>query len=256
MVSFETPRALETAELPRHRRRLCAGREERQGRRIRWRRDPLRQRLTCSTSFLKTVRTTAPTSTAAPSRTAPACFLEVTDAVIDVWGKGARWRTAFPLRTPWRHARLRPVALFSYVLQQLSERGIAYAHVVEPRTTGAGGGRPTDDSAPRTAHIFRKAFQGVLISAAATRRPRQRKPSPATTRRSRLWPPLHRQPDLPERFRHDTPLNTPERSTFYGGAEKGYTWRRRTFRLSKQKGSEPPRRVAEQASPAGSYRPV
>jgi N-ethylmaleimide reductase len=30
-------------------------------------------------------------------------------------------------------------------------------------------------------------------------------------------------PDLPERFRRGAPLNQPDRSTFYGGGEKGYT---------------------------------
>jgi N-ethylmaleimide reductase len=30
-------------------------------------------------------------------------------------------------------------------------------------------------------------------------------------------------PDLPDRFRHGAPLNQPDRSTFYGGGEAGYT---------------------------------
>ena len=30
-------------------------------------------------------------------------------------------------------------------------------------------------------------------------------------------------PDLPQRFRLNVPLNTPDQSTFYGGAAKGYT---------------------------------
>ncbi|MFN6539904.1 MAG: hypothetical protein RM021_026635 [Nostoc sp. EkiNYC01] len=30
-------------------------------------------------------------------------------------------------------------------------------------------------------------------------------------------------PDLPERLRLNTALNQPDRSTFYGGDEKGYT---------------------------------
>jgi N-ethylmaleimide reductase len=30
-------------------------------------------------------------------------------------------------------------------------------------------------------------------------------------------------PDLPRRFRLNSPLNSPDESTFYGGAEKGYT---------------------------------
>lgn len=30
-------------------------------------------------------------------------------------------------------------------------------------------------------------------------------------------------PDLPERLRHDAPLNEPDRATFYGGGAEGYT---------------------------------
>jgi N-ethylmaleimide reductase len=30
-------------------------------------------------------------------------------------------------------------------------------------------------------------------------------------------------PDLPQRFQLNAPLNAPNESTFYGGAEKGYT---------------------------------
>jgi N-ethylmaleimide reductase len=30
-------------------------------------------------------------------------------------------------------------------------------------------------------------------------------------------------PDLPERLRAGAPLNTPDRATFYGGDERGYT---------------------------------
>jgi N-ethylmaleimide reductase len=30
-------------------------------------------------------------------------------------------------------------------------------------------------------------------------------------------------PDLPQRFRLNAPLNAPDESTFYGGSEKGYT---------------------------------
>jgi N-ethylmaleimide reductase len=30
-------------------------------------------------------------------------------------------------------------------------------------------------------------------------------------------------PDLPQRFRLNAPLNAPDESTFYGGGEKGYT---------------------------------
>jgi N-ethylmaleimide reductase len=53
-----------------------------------------------------------------------------------------------------------PVALFNYVLQQLSKRGIAYAHIIETRS-----GEQATGNEPRTSELFRPAFQGVLISA-------------------------------------------------------------------------------------------
>jgi N-ethylmaleimide reductase len=151
-------------------------------------------------------------------------LLEVTDAVIGVWGKELVGVRLSPYGTFGDMGDSDPVALFSYVLEQLSARGVAYAHVIEPRTTGAGGGRPTDESAPRTAKIFRKVFQGVLISAggytAATANETIENGDADAVAFGRLF---IANPDLVERFRLDAPLNTPDRSTFYGGTEKGYT---------------------------------
>jgi N-ethylmaleimide reductase len=117
-----------------------------------------------------------------------------------------------------------PETHFSYVLQQLSLRGIAYAHLVEPRVGAAGQGAPIDDSKPRTSHIFRKAFTGVLISAggytASTAEETVADGYADAIAFGRLF---LANPDLPLRFRTNTQLNTPDRSTFYGGTEKGYT---------------------------------
>jgi N-ethylmaleimide reductase len=117
-----------------------------------------------------------------------------------------------------------PVALFTYVLQQLSLREIAYAHVIEPRTSGAGGGAPTDDSKPDTAPLFRKAFRGVLISAGGYTAEMAAETVAAGYADAIAFGRLFlANPDLPERFRIGAELNTPDRSTFYGGTEKGYT---------------------------------
>jgi N-ethylmaleimide reductase len=110
------------------------------------------------------------------------------------------------------------------VLEQLSQRGIAYAHLVEPRVGSAGSGDPIDDSLPRTSHIFRKAFKGVLISAGGYTA--ETAEETITDRHAdavafgRLF---ISNPDLPERFRVRAPLTTPDRHSFYGGTEKGYT---------------------------------
>jgi len=109
-------------------------------------------------------------------------------------------------------------------LQQLSAREIAYAHLVEPRVGAAGAGAPIDDSQPRTSHIFRKAFAGVLISAGGyTAKTAEETIADCYADAVAFGRLFIANPDLPERFRRNTDLNTPDRSSFYGGTEKGYT---------------------------------
>ena len=150
--------------------------------------------------------------------------LEVVDAVVAVWGKGRVGVRLSPFGTFGDMGDSNPEALFTYVLQQLSLREIAYAHLIEPRATGAGGGLPTNDSAPRTAQIFRKAFTGVLISAggytAASAEEAIAKGEADAVAFGRLF---IANPDLPARFRTGASLNKPNRQTFYGGGELGYT---------------------------------
>jgi N-ethylmaleimide reductase len=150
-------------------------------------------------------------------------LLEVTDAVVEVWGKGRVGVRLSPYGKFSDMGDSDPETHFSYVLQQLSARGIAYAHLVEPRVGSAGSGAPIDDSQPRTAHIFRKAFAGVLISAggytAATAEETIAAGYADAIAFGRLF---IANPDLPERFRVNAPLNTPDRQSFYGGTEKGY----------------------------------
>jgi N-ethylmaleimide reductase len=151
-------------------------------------------------------------------------LLEVVDQAVEVWGKG---RVGVRLSPYGKFADMgdsNPVALFSYVLEQLSKREIAYAHLVEPRVGSAGSGDPIDDSAPRTSHIFRQAFKGLLISAggytAATAEQTIADDYADAVAFGRLF---IANPDLPKRFRANAKLNTPDRRSFYGGTEKGYT---------------------------------
>jgi len=149
-------------------------------------------------------------------------LLEVVDAVVEVWGKGRVGVRLSPYGTFSDMGDSNPVELFSYVLSKLSERGIAYAHVIEPRA--GGGALYNDESLPRTAEIFRKAFQGVFISAggysAATAEDAIASGQADAVAFGRLF---IANPDLPERFKTGAELNVPDRTTFYGGGEVGYT---------------------------------
>lgn len=151
-------------------------------------------------------------------------LLQVVDTAIEVWGKGRVGVRLSPFGSFGDMGDSDPLALFTYVLQQLSLRGIAYAHVIEPRTSGAGGGRPTNDSAPRTAEIFRNAFQSVFISAGGyTAETAEQTIADGFADAVAFGRLFLANPDLPARFRLNAPLNAPDRSTFYGGTEKGYT---------------------------------
>ncbi len=150
--------------------------------------------------------------------------LEVLDAVIAVWGKdrvGVRLSPYGPFNDMHDTD---PLALYSYLLAQLSARGIAYVHMIEPRASDSGSGDGTVAGAPETAKIFRKHFTGVLISAGGyDRASALRVVADGTADAVAFGRLFIANPDLPQRLEQNAPLNRYDRSTFYGGAEKGYT---------------------------------
>jgi N-ethylmaleimide reductase len=151
-------------------------------------------------------------------------LMEVTDAVAGVWGADRVGVRLSPYGTFGDMHDSDPVALFRYVLEQLSRRKIAYAHLVEPRVGNAGADVPLDHSAERTAEIFRHAFEGVLISAGGyTPEEAERALETRYADAIAFGRLFIANPDLPERIRLNAPLSRPERSTFYGGTEVGYT---------------------------------
>ncbi len=150
--------------------------------------------------------------------------MEVVDAVIGIWGAERVGVRLSPYGSFGDMQDSDPVALFSYVLEQLNQRNVAYAHIIEPRTTNAGAGAPLNPDAPRTAEIFRSAFAGVLISAGGyTGEEAERAIEDSHADAIAFGRLFIANPDLPERLRTNAPLNTPNRATFYGGTEKGYT---------------------------------
>jgi N-ethylmaleimide reductase len=115
-------------------------------------------------------------------------------------------------------------ALFSYVLEQLSARGIAYAHLIDPRATSAGGSDAVASEAPSTSQLFRALFKGVFLSAGGYTRDNAMEVVAKGEADAVVFGRYYiSNPDLAERLQKNLPLNPYDRSTFYGGAEKGYT---------------------------------
>jgi len=117
-----------------------------------------------------------------------------------------------------------PEQLFSSVIKALSKRRIAYLHLIEARGSEMGLTDALHEGAINNAVLFRPLFDGPLLSAAAYT------PESAALAIEqehadaiafgRLF---IANPDLVERIRGNHALNPFDRSTFYGGAEHGYT---------------------------------
>jgi N-ethylmaleimide reductase len=117
-----------------------------------------------------------------------------------------------------------PLKLFTFVIGQLSKRQIAYLHLIEARGSEIGLTDELHEDAQNNAALFRSAFDGPLLSAAAYT---PESASDAIEKKhadaiafGRLF---IANPDLVERIQENKPLNLPDRSTFYGGAAHGYT---------------------------------
>lgn len=151
-------------------------------------------------------------------------LLAVTDQAIAVWGKDRVGVRLSPYGSFNDMRDSDPIALFTYVIGELDKRGIAYLHLIEPRSSGAGGSDQTVQDVPETAPLFRKVFAGTLISAGGyTRDSAINIVSDKLADAVAFGRLFIANPDLPERLRIDAPLNAYNRATFYGGDAKGYT---------------------------------
>ncbi len=151
-------------------------------------------------------------------------LLEVVDAVSQVWGVERVGVRLSPYGTFNDMKDEDPIALFSYVLQELNKRKIAFVDLIEPRATNAGGADGNVETAPDAAKIFRKNFSGKLISAGGYL-PQSAKEAVESGEVDAVafgrW--FISNPDLVQRIKVGAELNKYNRATFYGGLEKGYT---------------------------------
>jgi len=119
-----------------------------------------------------------------------------------------------------------PKALFTHVVQALGPMGLAYLHVIEGSTIAERdyhqGDGPFDYAALRQAYrdaggqgawMVNNGYDQALAETALTE-------GADLVSFGRLF---IANPDLTERMRQGAALNAPDRMTFYGGGDKGYT---------------------------------
>jgi N-ethylmaleimide reductase len=117
-----------------------------------------------------------------------------------------------------------PIGLFSAVIQKLNTYHLAYVHIIEPRSTSAGGGDQVNEGAPITSELFRAAYQGKFITAGGYDQALGEKVLEEGLADAVAYGRIYiSNPDLVERFQHNAALNPYNRATFYGGQELGYT---------------------------------
>jgi N-ethylmaleimide reductase len=110
-----------------------------------------------------------------------------------------------------------PQLLFDHVARELSEFGLAYLHVVE-------GGMGGVDTVPFDFAELRRNFTGLYMANQGYDKARGNEAIAEGRADMVAFGELYiANPDLVERFAEDAPLNQPNRDTYYGGGEEGYT---------------------------------
>ena len=145
-------------------------------------------------------------------------------AVISVWGKDRVGVRLSPYGTFNDMSDSDPISLFSHILEEFNKRGILFVDMIEPRAATAGGDDNINDKAPSTSDLFKNKFNGVFISAGGYT-PENAEEALSNNKADAVmfgrW--FISNPDLPERIAKQAELTKYDRSTFYGGQEKGYT---------------------------------
>ncbi len=148
-------------------------------------------------------------------------LLEVVAAVVEVWGGDRVGLRLSPSGTFNDMADSDAKALFTHVVAALNPFGLAYLHLIEPR---ADAGTVGEVEKTLTSAYFRSVFHGPIISAGGYDQDLANAAIADGEADLVAFGRLYiSNPDLVERFAQEAPLNPYDRTSFYGGDEKGYT---------------------------------
>lgn len=146
--------------------------------------------------------------------------LEVTEAVANAIGSN---RTGIRLSPSGEFNDMQdsnPKKTFTYLIKELNQFKLAYLHLVEPLSDVSNKPHYADN----VAAFYRDAFDGTLIICGGYDRESGINVLEDDNADLVAYAQLFlANPDLPERFAGNAPLNEPNRDTFYGGGKEGYT---------------------------------
>ena len=146
--------------------------------------------------------------------------LEVTEAVVGVWG-GDRVGIRFSPAGVFNDMHdSDPMATFGHVLKELNAYNLAYAHITQVTAQDIAHGAVAGVG-PRE---LRPYYSGRVISAGGfTLETGNQALAEGWADAIAFGVPFLANPDLPERFRVGAGLNTPDPTTFYASGPAGYT---------------------------------
>lgn len=146
--------------------------------------------------------------------------LEVTEAVAGVWG-GERVGIRFsPAGVFNDMSDANPLETFGHVLRELNRFGLAYAHITRVTAQDIAHGA-AEGVGPKE---LRPAWNGKVVTAGGfTLESGNEALAEGWADAIAYGVPFLANPDLPERFRGNAALNTPDESTFYASGPQGYT---------------------------------
>jgi hypothetical protein len=138
-------------------------------------------------------------------------MLEVIDACIDVWGAERVGLHLAPRGDSHTMGDSNPLATFGYVATETGKRKIAFLCTREHQGP--------DSISPQ----LKKLFGGVLIANEKfTKESAEAAIESGAADAVAFGKQFIANPDLPERFKLNAPLNTPDTALFYGGGARGY----------------------------------
>lgn len=145
-------------------------------------------------------------------------LLEVTEAVIGVWGADRVGVRLSPSNTFNDMSDSDPRSTFGYAIEQLNQFGLAYLHLLEPSEADLRhGGEPIPTKE------LRPLFQGnLMVNWAYDKASGDAAIASGEADLVSYGKLFIANPDLPLRFKLNTSLNAPDPSTFYGGGVEGY----------------------------------
>jgi N-ethylmaleimide reductase len=150
--------------------------------------------------------------------------IEVTHAVAAVWGPDRVGIRLSPFGVANDSGEADPVPLYTHVIKELGKLGLAYLHFIEPRASGAGQADVDHKDVPSAAKLFRPVWPGVLVAAGNFNQDSAEAAVAAGHADAIAFGRFFiSNPDLPERLRSGAPLTPYNRATFYGGGVEGYT---------------------------------